>query len=47
MILIKYDLNGKSYKTFASGRNDFVYTIRALNNLGSTITCKVVGGYNA
>ena len=45
MILIKYDLNGKSYKTFTNGRNDFICTIRALNNLGATITCKV-GGCN-
>lgn len=47
MILIKYTLNGKSYKTFARGRNDFICTTRALLNLGATITCKVVGGSNA
>ena len=47
MILIKYVLNGKSFKTFAGGHNDFICTIRALNNLGATIACKVVGGSNA
>ena len=47
MILIKYELNGKSFKTSASGRNDCICTIRALNNLGATITLKVVGGCNA
>lgn len=47
MILIKYTLNGKSYKTFASSRNDFICTTRALLNLGATITCKILGGTNA
>ena len=47
MILIKYVLNGKSFKTFAGGRNDYICTIRALNNLGATISGKIIGGTNA
>ena len=48
MILIKYEINGKSYKTFADGRNDYMCTIRALINLGATsIMCKIIGGTNA
>lgn len=45
MILIKYCLNGKGYKTFTNGCNDFICTIRALIKLGATNI--VIGGTNA